>query len=43
MMALNAKGSSIQDALPKERELFAPLWGGPANLEALSKKIKHRL
>ena len=25
-----------------ESRLFASLWGGPANLEALSQNIKHR-
>ena len=25
-----------------ESRIFAPLWGGPANLRALEKNIKHR-
>jgi enoyl-CoA hydratase/carnithine racemase len=25
----------------RERNLFAPLWSGPANQEALSKNLKH--
>ena len=25
-----------------ESRIFAPLWGGPANLKALERNIKHR-
>ena len=25
-----------------EARIFAPLWGGPANLRALNRNIKHR-
>lgn len=31
-----------QQALEYEKRVFAPLWGGPANREALSKKLKHK-
>ena len=30
-----------KNALENERKLFAPLWSGPANREALSKNMKH--
>lgn len=31
----------LEEALQNERDLLGTLWGGPANLEALSKKGKH--
>lgn len=39
---VNARELSVEDSLIKERRIFAPLWGGPANLEALQKNIKHK-
>ena len=32
---------SLLDSLHNERLLFSTLWGGPANIEALSQNIKH--
>jgi hypothetical protein len=41
-MAHNAKEMNKQQSLAEERRLFAPFWGGPANLDALSQNIKHK-
>ena len=40
-MAHNAKEMNMQESLAEEKRLFAPLWGGPANLSALTQNIKH--
>ncbi|KAL4657436.1 Ethylmalonyl-CoA decarboxylase-like [Arapaima gigas] len=32
----------LQDALRMERDIFGSVWGGPANLEALALKFKHK-
>ncbi|KAI1885569.1 hypothetical protein AGOR_G00205150 [Albula goreensis] len=32
----------LEDALRTEREVFGTVWGGPANLEALAHKAKHK-
>lgn len=37
-----ARWLPLQEALQKEVELFASVWGGPAHQDALSKNIKHR-
>lgn len=42
VMAHNAKEMNKQQSLAEERRLFAPLWGGPANLAALTQSIKHK-
>lgn len=31
----------LEDALRKEKDIFGTVWGGPANLQALSKGAKH--
>lgn len=33
--------STLEESISMEKKLFAPLWGGPANKEALAKNIKH--
>ncbi|KAF4087930.1 hypothetical protein AMELA_G00077200 [Ameiurus melas] len=33
---------SLDEALPTERHVFGTVWGGPANLEALALKTKHK-
>lgn len=33
---------SLDDALTTERRVFGTVWGGPANLEALAFKTKHK-
>lgn len=42
IMTHNAKKMSKQESLAEEKRLFAPLWGGPANLAALTENIKHK-
>lgn len=37
-----ARDSSLDDSLLNERQVFSPLWGGPANLKALEGNIKHK-
>ncbi|XP_037078536.1 ethylmalonyl-CoA decarboxylase-like [Pollicipes pollicipes] len=39
-MIVNSRGD-MSELWRKERELFAPLWGGEANKKALDKNIKH--
>lgn len=41
IMTHNAKEMNKQESLAEEKRLFAPLWGGPANLAALTENIKH--
>lgn len=40
-LTVSAAELNTKESLEVERSLFAPLWGGPANLKALGKKIKH--
>jgi len=42
VMTHNAKEMSKEESLAEEKRLFAPLWGGPANLSALNHNIKHK-
>jgi enoyl-CoA hydratase/carnithine racemase len=42
VMAHNAKEINMQESLAEEKRIFAPLWGGPANLLALTQNIKHK-
>ncbi|XP_023240932.1 ethylmalonyl-CoA decarboxylase-like [Centruroides sculpturatus] len=37
----HAAWSNSEDSFSNERRLFSTVWGGPANLEALKKNIKH--
>ncbi|XP_066999689.2 ethylmalonyl-CoA decarboxylase [Anabrus simplex] len=39
----NARRMHHEDSLSEERRLFAPLWGGPANQQALMKNIRHKI
>nr|XP_045600339.1 ethylmalonyl-CoA decarboxylase-like [Procambarus clarkii]XP_045600340.1 ethylmalonyl-CoA decarboxylase-like [Procambarus clarkii] len=39
---IGARDLSLEDGLLNERLNFAPLWGGPANMRALDKNIKHK-
>ncbi|KAJ9574050.1 hypothetical protein L9F63_008576 [Diploptera punctata] len=41
-ICFNATTISCSESLAHEKRIFAPLWGGPANLTALSKNIKHK-
>ena len=41
-MCHNAATLSCQESLAQEKRIFAPLWGGPANLTALSTNVKHK-
>jgi hypothetical protein len=41
-MAHNTKEMNRQESLAEEKRMFAPLYGGPANLSALAKNIKHK-
>lgn len=41
-MAHNAKEMNYQESLAEEKRLFAPLWGGPANHDALTRNIKYK-
>ncbi|XP_050699787.1 ethylmalonyl-CoA decarboxylase-like [Eriocheir sinensis] len=41
-IAVAARDLPVTEALSVERGVFAPLWGGPANLRALGKNIKHK-
>ena len=36
------KMMSVNTEPETEARIFAPLWGGPANVRALEKNIKHR-
>ena len=36
------KMMSVNTEPETESRIFAPLWGGPANVRALEKNIKHR-
>jgi len=35
-------GFGPRDAVDAECRIFAPLWGGPANREALARRVKHK-
>ena len=42
VMTHNAIEMSKEESLAEEKRLFAPLWGGPAHLSALTHYIKHK-
>ena len=42
VMAHNTKEMNKHESLAEEKRLFAPLWGGPANLSALNQNTKHK-
>ena len=37
----HAKTHNFLECLEAEKKVFVPLWGGPANVRALAKNIKH--
>ncbi|KAM8947244.1 ethylmalonyl-CoA decarboxylase [Pelodytes ibericus] len=39
---LSGRELNLEDALRTEKEIFGTVWGGPANLHALSKGTKHK-
>uniref|UniRef100_A0A8C5MJ68 Ethylmalonyl-CoA decarboxylase n=1 Tax=Leptobrachium leishanense TaxID=445787 RepID=A0A8C5MJ68_9ANUR len=39
---LSGREQKLEDALRTEKDIFGTVWGGPANLEALSKAAKHK-
>ncbi|XP_045112571.1 ethylmalonyl-CoA decarboxylase-like [Portunus trituberculatus] len=41
-ITMGARDLPAGESLAEERGVFSPLWGGPANLKALGKNIKHR-
>lgn len=42
MVVLSGRELSLDEALTIERNIFGTVWGGPANLEALALKTKHK-
>ncbi|MCL4151855.1 UNVERIFIED_CONTAM: hypothetical protein GTU68_010028, partial [Idotea baltica] len=38
-IVIGARDLSLEDSLSNEIKIFSPMWGGPLNLEAISKKI----
>lgn len=42
MVVLSGRELSLDEALTTERHIFGTVWGGPANLEALALKTKHK-
>ncbi|KAK7070504.1 enoyl CoA hydratase domain-containing protein 1 [Halocaridina rubra] len=41
-IVVGARDLPLESSLQNERHLFSPLWGGPANIKALSENIKHK-
>ncbi|KAJ8411475.1 hypothetical protein AAFF_G00162830 [Aldrovandia affinis] len=41
-VVLSGRELPLEDALRTERDVFGTVWGGPANLEALANKSKHK-
>ncbi|MCI4374023.1 hypothetical protein PGIGA_G00001280 [Pangasianodon gigas] len=41
-VVLSGRELSLDEALTTERHVFGTVWGGPANLEALARKTKHK-
>lgn len=41
-IAVAARDLPLNQSLYEERHVFAPLWGGPANVKALGKNLKHK-
>ncbi|XP_053491929.1 ethylmalonyl-CoA decarboxylase isoform X2 [Ictalurus furcatus] len=41
-VVLSGRELSLDEALTTERHVFGTVWGGPANLEALALKTKHK-
>lgn len=41
-IVVGARDLTLEDSLLNERLNFSPLWGGPANMKALGKNIKHK-
>lgn len=41
-VVLSGRELPLEEALTAERNVFGTVWGGPANLEALASKTKHK-
>ncbi|KAI4904064.1 hypothetical protein NFI96_033890 [Prochilodus magdalenae] len=41
-VVVSGRELSLEEALKTERDVFGTVWGGPANLEALAQKSKHK-
>ncbi|KAJ8354083.1 hypothetical protein SKAU_G00216500 [Synaphobranchus kaupii] len=41
-VVLSGRELPLEDALRTERDVFGTVWGGPANLDALARKSKHK-
>ncbi|XP_036395580.1 ethylmalonyl-CoA decarboxylase [Megalops cyprinoides] len=41
-VVLSGRELPLEDALRTEKDVFGTVWGGPANLEALARKPKHK-
>lgn len=41
-VALSGRELPLPEALRTEKDVFGTVWGGPANLEALARKPKHK-
>lgn len=41
-VVLSGRELSLSDALRTEKDIFGTVWGGPANLQALASKSKHK-
>lgn len=41
-IVVGARDLSFEESLLNERQNFSPLWGGPANIKALTSNVKHK-
>lgn len=41
-VVLSGRELPLSDALKTEKDVFGTVWGGPANLQALASKFKHK-
>ncbi|XP_017565819.1 ethylmalonyl-CoA decarboxylase isoform X1 [Pygocentrus nattereri] len=41
-VVVSGRELSLEEALRTEKDIFGTVWGGPANLEALAQKTKHK-
>ncbi|CAL4182720.1 unnamed protein product [Meganyctiphanes norvegica] len=41
-IVIGARNLTLEESFLNERTLFSPLWGGPANMRALKKNVKHK-
>uniref|UniRef100_A0A665TPI8 Ethylmalonyl-CoA decarboxylase 1 n=1 Tax=Echeneis naucrates TaxID=173247 RepID=A0A665TPI8_ECHNA len=42
MNAFSGRELSLSEALRTEKDVFGTVWGGPANMQALASKSKHK-